>query len=109
MLSIGVPALRIICLPFMVAGVCISLSSVFQALGRGIYSTIMSFCRQIVVLLPAAYILARIGQKVDNDNLVWWSYPIAEVASLVICLILFRKLYRDLISKVGDAPSELAA
>ena len=109
MLSVGVPALRIICLPFMVAGVCISLSSVFQALGRGIYSTIMSVCRQLVVLLPAAYVLARIGMNVGNDSLVWWSYPIAEVVSLIVCLFLFRKLYRDLISKVGDNPTEIAA
>jgi len=109
MLSVGVPALRIICLPFMVAGVCISLSSVFQALGRGIYSTIMSVCRQLVVLLPAAYVLARIGMNVGNDNLVWWSYPIAEVASLIVCLFLFRKLYRELISKVGDNPAGIAA
>ena len=102
MLSIGEPALRIICTPFIVAAVCISFNAVFQALGKGVYAMITSFCRQLVVLLPAAYVLARIGQSIGNDNLVWLSYPIAEVASLAATLILYRRLNRDVISKIGN-------
>ena len=102
LLSIGKPALRIMAIPFIVAAVCICLSSAFQALGKGMYSLIMSACRQLVVLLPAAYVLARIGMKAGNDNLVWYSYPIAEVAALLVSLILFRRIYKKIICKVGE-------
>ena len=102
MLSIGQPALRIISTPFIVAAVCISFNAVFQALGKGTYAMITSFCRQLVVLLPAAYVLARIGQNIGNDNLVWLSYPIAEIAALAATLVLYRRLYRDVISKVEN-------
>ena len=73
MLAIGVPALRIISISFVFAGVCIALSSVFQALGKGIYSMCISFARQLVVLVPAAYLLSLSG----NVNAIWWSYPLA--------------------------------
>ena len=100
MLVIGEPALRIICTSFMFAGVCIVLGSIFQALGHSVYSMIVSFIRQLVVLVPCAYLLARVGQRVGNDNLVWLSYPIAEVFSLIVTLILFTKLYRNVIMEV---------
>ncbi len=100
MLAIGEPALRIICTSFMFAGVCIVLGSIFQALGHSVYSMIVSFIRQLVVLVPCAYLLARVGQRVGNDNLVWLSYPIAEVFSLIVTLILFTKLYRNVIMEV---------
>ena len=96
MLSMGVPALRIISLHFIIAGFCIVAGSVFQALGNAVYSMINSICRQLVVLLPAAYILARIG----GVNYVWWSFPIAELMSLVMSVIFMIKIYRDIISKV---------
>ena len=96
MLSMGVPALRIISLHFIIAGFCIVAGSVFQALGNAVYSMINSICRQLVVLLPAAYILARIG----GVNYVWWSFPIAELMSLVMSVIFMVKIYRDIISKV---------
>ena len=101
MLAIGIPALRIIATPFSVAGICIALGSSFQALGFGVYSMLTSFCRQLVVLVPSAWLLARLGQSVGNDSLVWYSYPIAEVASLAVTLILFIRLYKNVISQVG--------
>ena len=96
MMAIGVPALRIISTMFIMAGVNISLGSSFQALGRSVFSTIVSFCRQIVVLLPAAYLLSKTGVL----NNVWFAFPIAEVMSLTVSLISFRYIYKTLISKL---------
>lgn len=90
-LTIGVKALRILCLPFPVAAICISLGASFQALGKGSYSTVVSLCRQLIVLLPVAYLLSLTG-SVDN---VWWSFPIAEVMSALVTGLLFAKLYRQ--------------
>lgn len=98
MLAIGVPALRIISISFLFAGVCIALSSVFQALGKGIYSMCISFARQLVVLVPAAYLLSLSG----NVNAVWWSYPIAEIASIAVSLLLFRHVYKTIIAKIPE-------
>ncbi len=98
MLAVGTPCLRIICLSFSFAGACIALGSSFQALGKSIYSMINSIVRQLVFLIPAAYVLARYGATVGNSDLVWWSYPIAEVASLIMTLIFFRRIYRTLIA-----------
>ena len=89
-MSIGVKALRILSLPFPVAAVCVALSASFQALGHGSYSTIVSLCRQLVVLLPVAYLLSLTG---DVGN-VWWSFPIAEVVSALVTALLFARLYR---------------
>jgi len=96
--AIGVVALRTICLSFIPAAIGITLSTVFQAVGRGTYSLIMSLCRQLAVLLPAAWILSQIG----GLNALWWAFPIAEVASLVICLALFAKCNREMIRPMGD-------
>lgn len=93
MLEIGVTALRIISLSFCFAGVCIVLSSVFQALGHGFLSMFVSFARQLIVLLPSAYILSLFG-KLD---LVWWSYNIAETVSIIFCVILYTRLYNKVI------------
>ncbi len=98
MLAIGVPALRIISISFVFAGVCIALSSVFQALGKGIYSMCISFARQLVVLVPAAYLLSLSG----NVNAVWWSFPIAEIASIAVSLLLFRHVYKTIIAKIPE-------
>ena len=94
MRTIGVPALRIISLSFPVAAVCIALGSTFQAFSRSVYSLIVSVMRQLVVLIPCAWLLAQSG-KVTN---VWWAFPAAEAASLAVTLICFRKLYRDIIN-----------
>lgn len=101
MLSMGIPALRIIAVHFPVAAVCIIFGSVFQSLGNGVYSLIVSLIRQIVVLLPAAYLLSLLG----NVNYVWWSFPIAEVASAIVSTICFIKIYNDIIKKV-PSPNE---
>ena len=100
--AIGGPALRIIATPFILAAVSISISAIFQALGKGVYAMLSSILRQLFVLLPAAYVLARIGQHIGDDRLVWASFPVAEVVALAASLLFFRKVYRDLISKVGD-------
>lgn len=96
MLSIGVPALRIISLSFVLAGVGIACSGVFQALGHAVYSMIVSAARQLVVLLPVVYGLAQLG----NVNLVWWAFPIAEVVSVAVSILFMVKIYREVISKM---------
>ena len=90
-LVMGRAALRTISWSFPIAAVCISLGASFQALGNGIYSTIISLGRQLVVLLPAAYLLSL----TDNVNLVWWSFPIAELASALLTLFFFLRIYRQ--------------
>ena len=93
MLEIGVPALRIISLSFAFAGICIVLSSSFQALGHGFLSMFVSITRQLIVLLPSAYILSKIG----GLNAVWWSYDIAELFSLALSLVFYRYMYYKII------------
>ena len=108
MLSIGRPALRIICIHFIMAGVVISFNSIFQALGKGVYAMITSICRQLVVLIPVAYILARIGFAAGNDNMVWYSFPIAEVVSMTVAIIFFLRINKKLISKIKDTEEPAA-
>lgn len=93
MLAIGVPALRIITTSFLVAGACLISSSVFQALGHGVFSMILSFVRQLIVLLPVAWLLSLTG----NINLVWLSFPIAEISAIAICIYFMRKLYYQIV------------
>ena len=92
MLGIGVPALRIISISFLAAGICVVAGSICQALGRGLYSLLISFGRQIVVLVPAAFLLSRLGVL----NLVWLAWPIAEVASILLSLFFVRRTLRIL-------------
>lgn len=98
MLAIGVPALRIICFHFFVAWFSIVTGSSFQALGNGMYSLYVSVARQLVALLPAAYILARIG----GLSLIWWSFPIAEVVGGIISAICLVLTYRKVIRPMPD-------
>ena len=102
LLAVGVPALRIISLSFYMAGASIALTSAFQALGKSLYSMIISIIRQLVFLVPLAYILARYGAGIGNNDLVWWSYPIAEIAALTVSLLFFRHMYKTLIAKLPD-------
>lgn len=102
MLEIGIPALRIVGTSFIFAGVCIALGAAFQALGKSIFSMIVSLIRQLVVLTPAAFLLARYGMTVGNDNMVWFSYPIAEIFSLTVSIVCFIYLYKTVIKKVGE-------
>ena len=90
-LAIGTSALRIISIHFPVAAFCIILGACFQALGNGIYSTIVSLCRQLFVLLPVAYLLSLTG---DVHN-VWWAFPVAEIASGLVTALLFTRIYRQ--------------
>ena len=90
MLEIGVPALRIISISFLFAGFCIISSSFFQALGHGVLSLIVSLVRQLVVLLPVAWLLSLSGEL----TLVWWSFPFAELFSVALCIFFHRYVYR---------------
>ena len=97
MIALGVPALRIISLSFIFAGFCIACGSAFQALGKAVYSMIVSVARQLIVLLPVAYMLARLG----NVNYVWWAFPIAEFMSLAMTVLFLIILNKKVISKIG--------
>lgn len=90
-LSLGRSALRIVSLHFPIAAIGIALGASFPALGNGIYSTITSLCRQLIALLPVAYLLSLTG----NVHAVWWAFPIAEVVSATVSLILFSKIYKQ--------------
>lgn len=98
MLAIGVPALRIISTCFVVAAFCIVAGSLFQALGYAWYSMINSICRQLVVLLPAAYLLSLTG-KLEN---VWWSFPIAEVMSACVTVFFLVRIWKNVIAHIGE-------
>ena len=96
LLAIGVPALRIIGIHYLIAWFCIIAGTVFQALGKAVFSMIVSIMRQLFVLIPAAYILARIG----GLQMVWWSFPIAEVISFAVSLTFLIRIYRTIIQKI---------
>lgn len=91
MLDIGIPALRTITLSFLVAWVCVICGSFFQALGNGISSMLVSFTRQLVFLVPLVFIFSKIGTL----DLVWWAWPIAEVASVILSLFFTVRIYRQ--------------
>lgn len=98
MLAIGVPALRIISLSFVLAGFGIVSGSVFQALGNGVYSLIVSVARQLLVLLPVAFLLSLTG----NLNAVWWAFPIAELVSFGVSVFFLIRIYRGVIRHIGE-------
>ena len=98
MLAIGVPALRIISLSFVLAGFGIVSGSVFQALGNGVYSLIVSVARQLLVLLPVAFLLSLTG----NLNAVWWAFPIAELVSFGVSVFFLIRIYRGVIRYIGE-------
>ncbi len=88
--ALAIPALKTISLSFLFAGFCIIVTSVFQALSHGLFSMFVSVGRQLVVLIPVAYLLSLTG----NIDAVWWSFPIAEVMSLALCIVFFLHLYK---------------
>lgn len=98
MLTIGVPALRIIGIHYLIAWFCIVSGTVFQALGKAFFSMIVSIMRQLFVLIPAAYILAKLG----GLHVVWWSFPIAEVISLMVFSFFLVRINRTIISRVPE-------
>ena len=98
MLNIGVAALRTISYSYLLAGFCIICGTSFQALGRAGYSMIVSIARQLIVLLPAAYLLSLSG----NVNYVWWAFPIAELMSLVMTIFFLMRINRQIIRHIGE-------
>lgn len=96
MLSIGITALRIISLSFIFAGFNMVALSVFQALSHGVLSMEVSLIRQLVVLLPVAYLLSLTG----SINIIWWSFPIAEIVSLIFSVIFMKGLYKREINNI---------
>lgn len=92
MLAIGVPALRTISISFLFAAFSIISISMLQALGHGIYSMFISVGRQLVVLIPVAYLLAQTG----NLHLVWLAFPLAEIMAIVLSIIFMRKVLKSL-------------
>nr|WP_321153270.1 MATE family efflux transporter [uncultured Acetatifactor sp.] len=98
LLSIGIPALRTICLSFLFAGYCIVVGSVFQALGNGVYSMCVSIARQLFVLLPVAWLFSLSG----NVNLIWWAFPIAELVSLGLSTFFLARIYKQIIRHIGE-------
>ena len=98
MLSIGVPALRSISTSFLFAGFCIVCGSVFQALGNGVYSMLMSFARQIIVILPVAFIFA----KLIGLDAVWYSYPIAEIVAVVMSIFMLKQIIDKKVKHLED-------
>jgi len=89
MMEIGTRALRIISLHFPFAGVAIVFSSSFQAMGKGLYSLLLSVTRQLVFLLPAAYLLAKFG----GLDAVWYAFLIAEAVSIIMSSFMYRRIY----------------
>ncbi len=98
MTAMGTVALRIIGIHFPIAAYCIVTGSMFQALGVSVYSMIVSIMRQIVVLIPAAYLLSLLG----NVDYVWWSFPIAEVMSAAVTTFFFKRIYEKTIKHIGN-------
>ena len=96
--TIGVPALRIIGIHYLIAWFCIVSGTVFQALGKAFFSMIVSIMRQLFVLIPAAYILAKLG----GLHVVWWSFPIAEIISLMVSSFFLVRINRTIISRVPE-------
>lgn len=98
MLTIGIPALRIIGVHYLIAWFCIVAGTIFQALGKAVFSMIVSIMRQLCALIPAAYILAKFG----GLSAVWWALPIAEVISLIFSLSFLVVVNRSIIQKIPE-------
>lgn len=98
MMEIGCQALRVIGIHFLIAWFCIIAGTVFQALGKAVYSMIVSIMRQLVVLIPAAYILAKLG----GLNVVWWAFPIAELMSFAVSAICLLNIYKKIIKPLPE-------
>ena len=98
-ISLGIPMLRTISISFVLAGYCIVAGSVFQALGNGVLSLTVSVCRQLVVLVPAAFILSLTTR---NINYIWYSFPIAEIASIILSIIFMKRIFRTISSAMNN-------
>ena len=98
LLKIGIPALRTIGVHYLIAWYCIIAGTVFQALGKAIFSMVVSIMRQLVVLIPAAYLLAKFG----GLYMVWWSVPIAEIMSFIVSTAFFIRIWRTVIKDIPE-------
>ena len=98
LLKIGIPALRIIGVHYLIAWFCIIAGTVFQALGKAIFSMVVSIMRQLVVLIPAAYLLAKFG----GLYMVWWSFPIAEIMSFIVSTAFLIRIWRTVIKDIPE-------
>lgn len=98
MMEIGIPALKTISISFIFAGFCVIAGSFFQALGNGIYSTLVSFTRQLIFLVPLAFLFSKTG----NIDIVWWAWPIAELASLVVSMYFLRRINNKIIRPMKE-------
>lgn len=101
MLSIGAVALRIISLSFILAGIDIIITASLQSLGHSIFSMIISITRNLVVLLPTAFAIAKVTNY-SNVNYIWWSFFISEIFSLICSLVFLRIVYKKVISPIAD-------
>jgi len=99
MMAMGIIALRILSVGFVFSGLSMIGSSVFQALGNGMYSLIVSLARQLVVLIPLAYVFSLTGKL----NLVWWAFPLAEIVGVIISVVMLRKVYVNVIQAINDS------
>ena len=99
MLAIGIPALRTISFAFLAAGACIIIGSTFQALGKGVYSMVVSIARQLVVLVPVAWLMSKTG----NVNAVWLAFPIAEIMGVLCTVVFFLHLNKTIIKPLEQA------
>ena len=100
MLQIGVPALRTISMSFIPAGFCIIIISVFQSFGRGVISLIISVIRQLVILLPTAFLLSFLCEG-NYVAPIWFAFPIAEVSAVVLSVLFFIKIHKTVIKPLG--------
>ena len=98
LLKIGIPALRTIGVHYLIAWFCIIAGTVFQALGKAIFSMVVSIMRQLVVLIPAAYLLAKFG----GLHMVWWSFPIAEIMSFIVSTAFLIRIWRTVIKDIPE-------
>jgi len=98
LLNVGIKALRTISLCFPLAAIGIITGTLFQATGRGVYSLLTSLLRQLIIIVPAAYILSKISGVMG----VWYAFPLAEGFSLVFSLLMFRRLWRTDLSKIPE-------
>ena len=98
LITYGVPALRTIAWHYLFAWFCIIGGTVFQALGNGLYSLIVSVARQLVVLVPVAFILSKIG----GLSLIWWCFPIAEIMSLAVTSFFLIRIYKRIIAPIPE-------
>lgn len=96
--KIGIPALRTIGVHYLIAWFCIIAGTVFQALGKAIFSMVVSIMRQLVVLIPAAYLLAKFG----GLHMVWWSFPIAEIMSFIVSTAFLIRIWRTIIKDIPE-------